>query len=385
MLVTGVTGYVGSWVAYTLLRSGFRVRGTVRSLAEQQRFVHLARDFCPKAKGARHGIKIVEADLLDGDIWDEAVHDCTYVIHCASPNPLEDPKTREEVLRPAVDGTLHILAACAKSETVKRVVLTSSAAAIALGRDPMDVVFTEEIWAQHDNPKFPLSAYEESKLRAERAAWEFIKSRTDGDARKLELCTILPTLIVGAPFAHNVSASVDLVRRVLLADMVYLPDVWLDCVSIEDVARAHVLAMLEPEAAGKRFLLHGGQISLQQLGTILNTEFRPKGYTPTKTHLPTWLLRLASCLGAQSVGDLSMLGVKRSWRPENCHSILKMSCKQDVKQMFLDLVYGTVRIGLVEDKSKHYTTKAKRLDKELVDRLPGDDMLVEDILHLRSS
>ena len=380
VVVTGVTGFVASWVAFTCLKAGFRVRGTVRSLKEQDRFVHLAKDFCPKTLGAKHTIKLVEADLLNPDDWDVAMLGATYCIHVASPVPLLEPRDKDEVIRPAVEGTLNVLGACARSKTVKRVVMTSSAAAVAYGRGPADgVEFTDESWTVMDDPNFPLGSYEESKTRAEMAAWEFIKEKLPADCT-LDLCTIMPTFIVGNVFSKNMNSSANLVLQVLLGKMVLLPDITIDCVSIEDVARAHVLALVTPEAGGKRMLLHGGQLSLQDLGRLFKKEFGNKGYKPTSWIAPTWAVKFAAYFDEGAKALLSSLGAKKVWKMANCYDVLKMQpLNSDMAQSFLDMVYGLVRVGVVEDKSVHFRSKDRRLDHEIIDRMPGSSLSVTDI------
>jgi len=379
ILVTGVTGYVASWVAYTCLKAGFRVRGTVRSLAEQDRFVHLAKDFCPKAKGAKHTIKLVEADLMNPSDWESALQNVTYCIHIASPFPLAstDPADKDDLIRPAVEGTLNVLRACSSSKTVKRVVLTSSAAAVAYGKSVDETELNDETWTVLDDPKFPVGAYEESKTRAEQAAWEFVKSNTP----TWDLCTILPTLIVGNPFSKNPCPSVGLMQQVLLGNMLYLPDIIVDCVSTEDVARAHLLAVLTPEAGGKRFLVHGAQISLQDVGRLFVKEFGKRGWNPTSWNAPRWILEIFAWFDPKVGNMLPKLGIKRNWNCQNCVNILKLIPNDNAEEMFLDLVYGSVRLGIVENKSALLRDNL-HLPRHLIERLPGESMDLSDLPRL---
>src|SRR5205814_2295437 len=126
ILVTGATGYIAGHCIRELLEHGYRVRGTVRSLADPKKTEHLRR------MGAELGttIDLVEADLTSDRGWREAVAGCTYVQHVASPFPAEVPKDENELIRPAVDGALRVLRACADAGMVKRVVMTSSVAAV---------------------------------------------------------------------------------------------------------------------------------------------------------------------------------------------------------------------------------------------------------------
>ncbi len=128
VLVTGISGFIASWVGYAALKVGYRVRGTVRSLANEDKIKHL-RDLCP---GSTHRIELVEADLTSDKGWDSAVAGCDYILHLASPFPINEPKDPNEVIIPVVEGTLRVLRAAAAQEVgklPKRIVLTSSVAA----------------------------------------------------------------------------------------------------------------------------------------------------------------------------------------------------------------------------------------------------------------
>ncbi len=128
VLVTGISGFIASWVGYAALKVGYRVRGTVRSLANEDKIKHL-RDLCP---GSTHRTALVEADLTSDKGWDSAVAGCDYILQLASPFPINEPKDPNEVIIPVVEGTLRVLRAAAAQEVgklPKRIVLTSSVAA----------------------------------------------------------------------------------------------------------------------------------------------------------------------------------------------------------------------------------------------------------------
>jgi hypothetical protein len=197
----------------------------------------------------------------------------------------------------------------------------------------------------------------------------------------MDLCTICPTFIVGSPFSPNSCTSIDLAKRILLGEIVLLPDITLDCVAVEDVARAHVLAMLTPEAAGKRFLLHGAQMSLQEIGASFGRDYGNKGWSPSTRKLATWKVRLASCFDANAQAMLPRLNLKLKWHPRNAAIVLRMvTMKDDVVAMFRSMVLGAIRVGLVEDKSALLKSKLRRLDKELIEQPP--DLNVDAILAL---
>lgn len=126
VLVTGASGYIGTHIVQQLQQQGYQVRGTVRSTSNEKKVEPLFK-LCPDA---RFPLELVEASLSSADGWLEAVQGCKYVMHVASPLPASAPKDEDEVIKPAVDGTLHVLQACKEAKCVKRVVLTSSVSAI---------------------------------------------------------------------------------------------------------------------------------------------------------------------------------------------------------------------------------------------------------------
>ena len=166
ILVTGASGYIATHVVQQLQQQGYRVRGTVRSLQNATKVAPL-RELCP---GSKYPIELVEADLMKPDSWPLAVKDCHYVMHVASPFPADNPRHEDDLIKPAVDGTLNVLRACQDAGTVKRVVLTSSVASVARTDTASKAVKTEADWTDTNNMK---CAYAKSKTLAEKAAWDY--------------------------------------------------------------------------------------------------------------------------------------------------------------------------------------------------------------------
>jgi nucleoside-diphosphate-sugar epimerase len=404
VLVTGISGFIGSWVAYCALKQGYRVRGTVRSVKNESKVKHL-RDLCP---GSDHKVELVEADLTSDEGWEEAVKGCQYILHVASPFVIDEPKDKMVLITPAVEGTLRVLRAAAKtSPRPARVVVTSSTASIAYGRDVNAVEpLTDEDWTILDDPTHPEGAYiqvnyrrfcnfftlltncyqsnlylsylqshrlsiylslslslslylsishslslslsQQSKTLAEKAAWDFVASLPAD--KRFELATINPTLVLGPMLSGSSCASVDLIRDILTGKVPALPDFMLDCVSVFDVAKAHVLAMTQPEAAGKRFMLHGGQMSMRETAAVLTTEFKPLGYSPTSMHIPAWVLYFASFVDPQAASMYPSLGIVRKLKVKNVNTILKMDLMTDVKAMVIEMAYGGILAGVIPKK-----------------------------------
>ena len=189
VLVTGASGFIATHCVKILLENGYRVRGSVRSLKDEKKCAPLRK----LVENPKYPIELVEADLLNENSWLNAVKDCTFVLHTASPFPLEDPKDENELIIPALDGTLFVLRACAQEGSqVKRVVLTSSVAAILSEDYENGRVFSEKDWS---DPSL-LTPYLKSKTLAEQAAWNFLNERKSAGLPCFELAVINPSFVM---------------------------------------------------------------------------------------------------------------------------------------------------------------------------------------------
>jgi len=226
ILVTGGSGFVGGHVILQLLEAGHDVRTTVRSLAKEP----AVRDTLARA-GAKtpDRLTFVAADLNQDAGWAEAVAGCDYVQHVASPFPLAQPKDENDLIRPAVDGTLRVLRA-ARDAGVKRVVLTSSFAAIGYGHGDRAAAYTEADWTNVDGPA--VQPYMKSKTLAERAAWDFIEREGNG----LELAVVNPVGIFGPVLNEDLSTSIEIIKRMLEGSLPGAPRLYFGVVDVRDVA-----------------------------------------------------------------------------------------------------------------------------------------------------
>ncbi len=281
VLITGASGFIAGHCVRELLEHGYAVRGTVRSLQARDKYAHLQ----SLADRAGTTLELVEADLGSDRGWTEAVAGCTYVQHVASPFPPEVPRDEMELIRPAVDGTKRVLGACADSGTVKRVVLTSSVAAIAFGHDPQDRrVRTEVDWSNADR----CQAYPKSKTLAERAAWDFVAGLPV--EKRFELAVINPGFVLGPVMNTDPGTSGEVVRKLLTREMPACPRIGFAPVDVRDVAIAHRLAMESPQAAGNRYICAGEHMWIEDMAKVLAAEFNPKGYRVPTGRLPYWLM-----------------------------------------------------------------------------------------------
>lgn len=288
VLVTGGSGFVGSYCILELLRQGYRVRTTLRSLQKVEEV---------KAMLSRGGatnleeLSFVAADLSQDEGWEEAVRDCTYVLHVASPFPIQSPQDENELIIPAREGTLRVLKA-ASQMGVARVVLTSSFAAIGYSIDPKGHVFTEADWTDPEQTK---DAYIKSKTLAERAAWDFVKDQD------LELTVINPVGIFGPALTRDSSASLSFVDLILTGQITESLPFSFGVVDVRDVAELHVKAMTLPQAKGERFLATAdGVMNVYTIAQLIR-ERKPKLATQVSKLKPVDLLLQLSNEKAKTV------------------------------------------------------------------------------------
>ncbi|NBB31238.1 aldehyde reductase [Cellulophaga sp. BC115SP] len=245
VLVTGGTGFVDIHCILQLLQKGFSVNTTIRSLTKKESIIAALKD---GGIDDFSRLSFYEADLTNDTGWTEAMKDVTYVLHVASPFPAQNPIDENELIIPARDGALRVLRA-AKNAGVKRVVLTSSFAAVGYSINPKDHIFTEDDWT---DANVQLPAYIKSKTLSEKAAWDFIENEGKG----LELTVINPVGIFGPVIGDISSATLDIaVTGILNGTTTESPNFTMGVVDVRDVATIHILAMEHPKAAANRSLI----------------------------------------------------------------------------------------------------------------------------------
>jgi dihydroflavonol-4-reductase len=265
VLVTGGTGFLAGHCIARLLTGGYQVRFTLRSpdkAREAQRNV-------AAAGVPTESLTFAVADLTSDANWAAAVSGCDYVLHVASPFPRGVPRNPGELIAAARDGTLRVLRA-ARDAGVRRVVLTSSFAAIGYGYPKSRTsAFTEEDWTRADSLSVP--PYIRSKTLAERAAWDYVERRGAGrEGNGLELAVVNPVGIFGPVLGPRLSGSVGIVKAMLDGDLPRTPPLWTSVVDVRDAADLHVRAMTSPKAAGERFVAAAGDaISFHHIAQTL--------------------------------------------------------------------------------------------------------------------
>lgn len=282
VLVTGATGFIASHTILKLLDKGYVVRGTARSAAKADRLNAVLSSY----SGKPVRIELVEADLTSDKGWDGAVSGCTFVHHIASPIPPNLPRDADELIVPARDGAIRALKA-AKSAGVKRVVMTSSVAAVGYGwGKSRPAMLDESHWSNPDNLQ-DNTHYTRSKVIAERAAWDYV----NGEGKGLELATINPVAVLGPAMSEDVSASLEIITQLMGGALPAVPRVGFQIVDVRDVAELHVRAMEVPEAAGERFIAADEFYWFSELAAIMREAFPDKAKKIPKGQLPSPLLR----------------------------------------------------------------------------------------------
>jgi len=301
VLLTGASGYIGKHITLRLLTDGYQVRASVRNSAKADEVLAAMKAHLPASFDLEKKLSFVELDLEKDAGWDEAIKGVDVLIHSASPFPIASPKDENDLVRPAVEGTLRALKAAHKAG-VKRVILTSSVAAI-YGTDlpAGKTEFDETVWSD-PNHIIGRVAYTKSKTLAEKAAWDYIAS----DAPELELTTINPVLVAGVPLDLNFGASVSVVERLMNGKDPVLPDMAFGIVDVKDVATMHVKAIKLDASKGQRFIANAGSRTFIQMAKTLKASF-PTRKIPTN-QAPSFLIRFLALFDAEVRAVLPTLG-----------------------------------------------------------------------------
>jgi nucleoside-diphosphate-sugar epimerase len=343
ILVTGGTGFVGSHCILQALAAGYQVRTTVRSLKRETDVRAML-----KTGGAEPGdrLSFIAADLETDPGWREAVAGCDYVLHVASPFPPNIPKDENELIVPAREGALRVLRA-ARDAGVKRVVLTSSFAAIGYGHKSRTTLFTEDDWT--DPNADDVLPYQKSKTIAERAAWDFVAR----EGRALELSVVNPVGIFGPVLGPDYSTSILFVQRMMDGDVPGIPTLYFGAVDVRDVADLHILAMTHPKAKGERFLAVAGDfLSAFDFANVLKNRMGASGKRVPTRQLADWMIRTAALFDPAIKQILPELGKRKNATGEKAERMLGWSPRTR-EESIVATAESLIRLGLLKDSSKN--------------------------------
>lgn len=311
VLVTGGSGFIGSWCVINALQQGHTVRTTVRDLKREATVrASIAKVIDPKDK-----LSFFAADLMSDTGWDAATQGCEYVLHVASPLGTVEPRDPNELIVPAREGAKRAVNAAIKAG-VKRVVLTSSVAATRSSSTASESVADETQWTDLKKPG--VTAYIQSKTIAERAAWDLIKS----SGGKTELATVNPALVLGPILSTDFSDSVQVIQRLLTGKMPGLPRLGFNIVDVRDVADLHLRAMTDPKAAGQRFIAAHKYAWFADMADVLRAKLGDAAAKVPTRRVPDFVVRFSALFDRQLAGITYNLSKKREYSSAKAQSML---------------------------------------------------------------
>ncbi len=283
VLVTGVSGFIAKHCAAEMLRAGYGVRGTVRSL---QRSDEVRGTLAKHVDVSR--LEFAQADLESDAGWDAAIAGCAHVLHVASPFPAAQPRDEQDLIRPAVQGTMRVLRAAAAGG-VQRFVQTSSMVAVMYGHPRSRTApFTEADWTPVDSPD--VTAYGKSKTLAERAARDFMAKEEPA----MHYSSVNPGLVLGPALDRDIGTSAALVQAFLKGKYPGAPHMAIPCVDVRDVARMHRLAVETSAPGGGRYLGCAESLWLIEIAQAIRAGLGDAARKVPSRELPDWLVRVVA-------------------------------------------------------------------------------------------
>ncbi|MBX9729807.1 MAG: aldehyde reductase [Sphingomonas sp.] len=280
VLVTGGSGYIGGFVIRQLVAEGWTVNTTIRSLARE---AEVRKALAVPADK----LSFSAADLLSDAGWAEAVAGCSHVVHVASPLPNGAVKHEDDLIVPAREGALRALR-FAKAAGVKRVVMTSSVAAIAYGHGKKTGTYTEAVWTDVNGPQ--VHAYAKSKTIAERAARDLMAA----EGGTMEYVSVNPAAVLGPVLSADFSSSVQIITRLLSGSLPGLPNFGFGVVDVRDVADLHVRALTAEGINGERFIASGPFMMMKEVAAIIRERLGNEARKVPTRGLPDLLLQITS-------------------------------------------------------------------------------------------
>lgn len=338
ILVTGVSGFVGKWVMVKLLERGYRVRGTVRSIAAKGPQVKKAAADLG-GPGALDRLELIEADILADKGWAEAMQGVTAVMHVATAIRADEPRDSSLVIRPAVEGTERVLKAT-HAAGVKRFIMTSSIATVGYGHGQTSgrKVYDETYFTQFEKMRWTW-AYCVGKTKAERLTWEFAK------ANGMEVTTIHPGAIIGPPLDDDASISVQMVTGLFDSGVPAMPNNGFSIIDVRDVAEMHVAALEKPESIGERYLATAEYMPFPKVGDVLREAYPDRRIT-LRT-VPDWVIRLIAYFGGPARQIINDIGNEKIFDGSKGEGLMGHKYIP-ARQSILDTAEAGLRLGLVK-------------------------------------
>ena len=340
--VTGASGFIAAHIVRELLSEGYSVRGTVRKSSKNYPFLL-------GLPGAAERLELVEADLLDEGAYDKAVAGCEAVMHTASPYVINVKNPQTDLVDPAVNGTETVLESCMKSGSVKRVIFTSSIAAITDEPDSMKV-FTEKDW--NTMSSLDRNPYHYSKTLAERAAWDFIMRKRP----IFDLVAINPFMVIGPSLGPSLNTTNQIIRDIMTGLYPGVMEINWGFVDVRDVAKAHLLAM-QTESASGRYLCSGDAMHMREVVALLKSSGFDT-YSLPKIDLSgkvgTLLMKLLSFTQPKDTGTYIRTNIGQTMRYDNSKIKRELGISfRPAKKSIIDAVKDMVKWGHLPPKKNN--------------------------------
>jgi len=332
ILLTGANSFLGSHILKSLLSQNLKVRATIISLSDKSSYEFLY-TLCPEKNS---NLEIIEADLLSPDAWKTALKGIEYVIHTAA---IIAERDQEDAYKPVVKGTLNVLNAAVENG-VKRIVMTSSAMVTYYGNEGK--VAGPEDWAVEEE----CNTFVKSKLRAEKAAWQFYKENEG----KIELVTVLPGFILGP--VHGpcpTETSEKLIADMLSNKLAGISKVSWPIVDVRDVAECHIRALRCEKSNGKRYICSASSVWMDNIASIMREEFSKYGYIISRHLLTKSEIVVAALVEEKTPEGLADIGVERL--VDNELSVKDLGIKyENPEKTLIEMGYSLIKTGMIKDR-----------------------------------
>ena len=333
VFVSGGSGYIALHCIARLIQKGYFVKTSIRSLSRKQEVI----DSISKVVDCDGKLEFCQLDLLKDDGWNDALDECEYVLHTASPVSLLLSNNPDDLIKPAVNGLERCLNSAVKNN-IKRFVMTSSFSAIGAGSKEKELDDTN--WTDINNPN--ISPYDISKTKAEMFLWEYV-SKLD-KSKNIEVCSINPVIVVGPSLSKDVGVSNTVVKKLLDGSSPMVPKFGVNLVDVKDVADMHIEAMINPKAAGKRFLLSSESLWFTEVSNILRLNNFNKA---PKFTAPNFLVKILAIFDKELKIVLFYLGFKNTLYSNNAKKILNWKPKK-VDQALIDTAKQLYELGILK-------------------------------------
>ena len=332
VLVTGATGYIGLHCVQQLLNQGYAVNGSVRSPERKEEVFEALQ----KHNTPTENLNLFTFNLTEDDGWDEGMEGCDYLLHVASPIALEN-HNEDFFVKPAVAGVKRAFK-YAKKHNLKKVVLTSSVAAIF---DTLEekTDYDETDWSDPENPS--ISHYAKSKTLAEKAAWDFV----DNEDNVFELAVINPALVIGPSLSGDLGESNKAIAMVTTGKMPVAVPLQFGYVDVRDVAAAHLLAMQNSNSNGERFALAEKDLWYKDVAKVL----RDNGFDKAPTfNVPVWLAKILANFSKELKVTLPYLGRVRSVKNTSKAKDILGWNPRPAEESIIDIAEQIKEMGLIK-------------------------------------